>query len=542
MRIILKNIRLGLLWGLITLPTLIYSQSRPNILLAISDDQSFAHTSKAGFAVVKTPAFDRVASEGIYFTQAFAGSPGCSPSRAALLTGRHCWQLEHAGTHASQFSPKYVSYPELLAKAGYHVGYTGKPWGPGSIEASGRTENPAGPVYEGKFVDSPAGISRKDYSGNFADFMSAKKDDQPFCFWFGGHEPHRKFKKGIGLEQGKSLEDVIVPGFLPDDPEIRSDLLDYAVEIEWFDQHLGKMIALLEERGELENTLIIVSSDNGMAFPRAKANVYEYGIHVPMAMRWGNKVVGNRTVEDLVSFIDIAPTVLEVAGVEHPGEYPMRGKSLVSILESKEGGIVDRKRQAVFSSRERHSSSRYNSLSYPQRCIRTQDYLYIYNIKPERWPAGSPQKYGMGNYANKEEYEKQVLGPAHGGYHDIDACPSLDFLLANRTNPKVKPYFELAVYKRSGEEMYDIKKDPYCLNNLAYDEKYQDIAMELRKQLRKEMRETGDARLGANGDIWESYPRYSRLRTFPEPDWAKRDPAKVPDMDWLEERLRKQYE
>ena len=117
------------------------STNSPNILLAISDDQSFAHTSISGYPAIQTPSFDRVAREGVLFTQAFAASPGCSPSRAALLTGRHCWQLEHAGTHGSSFPAKYVTYPDLLEDAGYVVGFTGKGWGPGNFKASARSRS-----------------------------------------------------------------------------------------------------------------------------------------------------------------------------------------------------------------------------------------------------------------------------------------------------------------------------------------------------------------------------------------------------------------
>jgi len=316
-----------------------FAGSRPNILLAISDDQSFYHTSKAGYRAVKTPAFDRIADEGVYFTHAITASPGCSPSRAALLTGRYPWQLEHAGTHGSAFPAQYAVYPDLLEAAGYAVGFTGKGWGPGDWEVSGRTRNPAGPEFAERKMDAPEGIKNTDYAANFADFLAAREPGKPFCFWYGSSEPHRKFELGIGLKQGKRLEDAAVPAYLPDTPEIRSDLLDYCVEIEWFDRHLARMLALLEEAGELDNTIVVVTSDNGMAFPRAKANVYDGGIRMPLAIRWGAKVPGGRTVEDLVSLADLAPTFLEAAGVAHPSAAPpMAGKSLMALLESGKGG------------------------------------------------------------------------------------------------------------------------------------------------------------------------------------------------------------
>ncbi len=493
---------------------------RPNILLAISDDQSYFHTSKAGYPAIETPAFDRIANEGVYFTHAISASPGCSPSRAALLTGRYCWQLEHAGTHASSFSQKFIVYPDLLEAAGYSVGFTGKGWGPGDWRISGRERNPAGDEWNEKRMKTEEGIHDKDYAENFADFMAAREPGQPFAFWYGGHEPHRAFKEGIGLEHGKKLADVVVPPFLPDSPEIRSDILDYCYEIEWFDQQLAKMIALLEEAGELDNTIIVVTSDNGMSFPRAKANMYEFGVHMPLAIRWGDKVSGGRTVEDLVSLIDLAPTFLEATGVKHPGEKyaapPMTGTSLLSMLTGDGSGIVEPKRAAVYSARERHSSSRYKTLGYPQRGLRTRDYLYVRNFHPERWPAGAPQKYGTTEAPN----DLTVLGPMHGAYHDIDGCPSLDFLVTHREDGEIGPFFHAAVDHRPAEELFKIADDPGCMKNLADDPAYADVKAALANEMTAYLKESGDPRVMGAGDIFETYPRYSKHRYFPKPDWA----------------------
>jgi N-sulfoglucosamine sulfohydrolase len=482
---------------------------RPNILLAISDDQSFAHTSMAGYKAIHTPAFDRVATEGIWFRNAFSPSPGCSPTRAALLTGRHTWQIEQAGTHASSFPKKYVTFPDLLESSGYDIGVTGKGWGPGNWKISGRKRSPAGPGFASRKSKPPrSGMSSNDYAANFADFLEQRTDGAPFFFWYGGSEPHRVFARGAGVKAGKQLADAEPPSFLPDAPEIRSDILDYCMEIEWFDLHLARMIAMLEQNGELDNTLIIVTSDNGMAFPRAKANLYEYGIHMPLAIRWGDKVAAGRTVDDLVGFVDLTATILDVADVEHPGgQYPLSGRSMRSILESSDSGIVDPSRTAVFAARERHSSSRYNNWTYPQRAIRTNQYLYIHNFRPDRWPAGDPVVL---------KDDGTSAGP-HSGYKDIDACPSLDHLISHADDPAVGHYLTLAVAKRPAEELFDITVDPGCLNNLADDPDFADLRTSLWCRLRSTLRETGDARVIDGGDVWETYPRYSRIRRFPEP-------------------------
>ncbi|MDA1273193.1 MAG: sulfatase [Verrucomicrobia bacterium] len=508
----MKAILLGALLAVTANPRLIQSadSKRPNILIAISDDQSWLHTSALGCRAVRTPAFDRVAAQGVLFRNCFAGSPGCSPSRAALLTGRHHWQLQEAGTHASSFSREYVTFPELLETSGYDVGFTGKGWGPGNWKITGRTRNPAGPEYNQHQLKPPRkGISNNDYAANFGDFLASRSKEKPFCFWFGGHEPHRQYEPGSGVRDGKRLADISVPPFLPDTPEVRSDLLDYCVEIEWFDLHLSRIMKLLEEAGEMENTLVMVTGDNGMPFPRAKANAYEYGIHVPLAIAWPKRVPGSRTVDDLVGFVDLTATILDAANVSHPAKsgeaLAMSGRSILSILTSEKQGLVDASRKSVFSGRERHSSSRVDNLGYPCRALRSQDYLYIRNFHPERWPAGDPQKFEPNG----------SLGPMHGGYHDIDACPTLTFLIEHKTDAPIGRFLDLAVSKRPSEELYDINEDPGCLRNLALDPAFESVRKELGDTLLRYLTETGDPRTSGNPEIWETYRRYSPIRSFP---------------------------
>jgi uncharacterized sulfatase len=481
---------------------------RPNVLLAIADDQSFPHTSAAGYKAVRTPAFDRVAREGVLFANGCAASPGCSPSRAALLTGRHPWMLEHAGTHASEFPAKYPVYPDLLEQAGYHVGFTGKGWGPGNFQVSGRPRNPAGTAYQRRKTEPPyKGISANDYAANFKDFLAKRQPGQPFCFWYGSTEPHRAYEPGAGLKAGKAPADAAVPPFLPDAPEVRSDLLDYCVEIEWFDRHLGQMLQALEDAGELDNTLVIVTADDGMPFPRAKANCYEYGIHVPLAVRWpGAGGKAGRRVTDPVGFVDLTATILDAAGVMKSAQ--VEGRSLRNVLSSDRDGAVDAARDAVYASRERHSSARHDNLGYPQRCVRTRQYLYVRNFQPDRWPAGDPRVYD----------EQGNLGPEHGAYHDIDGSPTLKYLTAHHADPAVARFLTLAVARRPAEELFDVVADPGCLTNLAADPKHAAAKRDLAARLDRYLRESGDPRATGNGDVWETYRRYSPIRKFPPPD------------------------
>ncbi len=284
-------------------------------------------------------------------------------------------------------------------------------------------------------------------------------------------------------------------------PEVRSDILDYLYEIQWFDTQFGKVLAQLEQSGELDNTLIVVTADNGMSFPRAKANVYEYGIHVPLAIRWGSEIRKGVTAKDPVSLIDVYSTFLEVGKAALPA-YQIESKSLIPLLKS---GTSNR--NAAFSSRERHSSSRYNNLGYPQRCIRTSQYLFIKNYRPERWPAGDPQKYDASG----------KLEPANTAFHDIDESAD-NIVIREWQNPKIAPYFHLATDKRPFEEFYDIIKDPGCLINLITDKRYQQHITKLRSELKDYQVATNDPREHGNGDYLDSFPRLNgEIRNFPKP-------------------------
>lgn len=479
----------------------------PNILFVISDDQSYPHASAYGASFVETPGFDFVAGHGCLFANAFVTSPGSSPSRASILTGLYPWQIEEAGTHASSFPAKYECFPDMLAAAGYHVGYTGKGWGPGNWKVSGRKHNPAGPAYNRCKLSPPAkGISRIDYAGNFREFLSARQAGQPFCFWAGFNEPHRAYEKGAWKRQGKRLADVQVPAFLPDAETVRGDLLDYAVEIEWADSQLQEMLQALREAGELENTLIIVMADNGMPFPAAKANCYEYGIHVPLAVCWMAEIPGNTVSRELVSGVDLAPTICEAAGIGAK-RGGMAGHSLLPYLRGKAGGTG---RSRALAGRERHSSARYGNMGYPVRALRTADYLYIRNYAPERWPAGDPSALT----------EAGAETPLHSAYFDIDGSPTKSYLIVARDSSAVYPYFLKAVAKRPYEELYDMRADAACLHNLVGDARHAGVLEALRTEMDEELRRTGDSRYrnDPQHDVWETYPRLDgAMRRFPEP-------------------------
>jgi len=445
-------------------------ESRPSFLFCIADDWGWPHAGAYGDRVVKTPAFDRLAAEGMLFTNAYCASPSCTPSRCAILTGQAIHRIEEAGNLWSTLPAKFDVYPELLEKAGYAVGSSGKTWGPGSLEAGGRTRNPAGPS-----------------SPSFADFLKKLPEGKPFCFWFGGawhggFDPHRPFDKGSGLKAGMKLEDVAVPPFLPDTPEVRGDFLDYYLEVQRFDRDVGDVLKALEAAGRAPNTMVVVTSDNGYPWPRAKGNVYDAGARVPLVLRWPAKVKGGQKVDDFVSLTDVGPSFLRAAGLEPPAA--MTGRTL-----------LDRQgRGRVFLERERHTNSRKGNLSYPMRAVRTADHLYIRNLRPERWPAGDPEKYDI-----PDNPHPQV---DVGIFADCDQGPTKDLVIAG---PGDK-FYSLAFGKRPAEELYDLKKDPHQIDNVADRAEYAEPRAALRRELDRWMRETADPRALNDDDPWDRYP------------------------------------
>ncbi len=478
--------------------------SRPNILIAISDDHSWRHTSAQGSPFVETPNFDSVATAGFRFDNAYAGSPGCSPSRAALLTGQHHWMIGPAGTHGSSFPVHYETFVDLLEKAGYKVGFTGKGWGPGDWLAGGRDKNPAGVEYNDiKLKKAPAkGISDTDYAANFKKFMDERVESEPFYFWYGAHEPHLRYAEAGHSEEARAR--VVVPDFLPNTETSREMLLDYADEINHFDTHLGRILAMLEAAGELDNTLVIVTADNGMPMPRAKANGYDYGIHVPLAVRWGKKRAEGAVIGAPVGFVDLSATVLDAAGLDIPREFV--GESLLGLLNGEVDSLPYSR--MVFSGRERHSSSRYRNLSYPQRMMRSGDYLTVWSAKPERHPAGAPRNIVDG-----------VLSPPHSAYFDIDDSMIKRELLARKDDQYVGEFFHLAVDKRPEWQFFNVKDDPECLHDLSTDPNHAVLFAGYKKLLTYTLTDTGDPRVLGYGEVWEDYPRVrGPMRYFPKED------------------------
>jgi arylsulfatase A-like enzyme len=452
------------------------TRKRPNILLVIADDWSHGHAGAYGCNWIRTPNFDRVAREGVLFTNTFTSNPKCSPCRATILTGRNSWQLKEAVNHYSIFPNEFAVYPALLENAGYFVGMTGKGWGPGDYESTGFKHNPAGKEYH-KFNLTPptSGISPKDYARNFEFFLQQKPKDKPFCFWLGGHEPHRPYEPGSGLRAGKKLADVVVPKYLPNNRIVRSDMLDYGLEVEWFDQQLGAALKKLEEAGELDNTFILVTSDHGMPFPRVKGQIYEHGFHIPLAVRWGKNMAAGRTIDDFINTRDFAPTFMELAGLDQAGT--MTGRSFLNVLQSGKSGTVDTSRNLMLIGKERHDLGRPNNWGYPVRAIRTGEFLYVRNYEPDRWPAGNPET----NYPN------------------CDNGPTKELLVSG-----FDEYYRMSFGKRPAEELYQVSKDPENIKNLATDLEFARVKRQLQEKMEELLRAEGDPRMLGRSDFFDT--------------------------------------
>lgn len=516
-------------WTSVTSLTQAAEDARPNVLFVFADDwgrfaSAYSKIDGPGTIcdVVATPNFDRIASEGVLFRRAFVSSPSCTPCRSALLSGQHFWRTGRGAIlRGAVWDGSQPAFPLLLNDAGYHIGETYKVWSPGTpgdapfgagkfaFEKSGGkfnqfSENVTKLVAGGMPLSQAKQKLYDEALGNFDTFLKARKQGQPFFYWFGPTNVHRKWKKGSGKALWNIDADQLqgkMPAFLPDVPEVREDLADYFGEVQALDAMLGHLRNRLEELGELENTMIVVSGDHGApGFPHGKCNLYDFGSSVSLAIRW-SKAPGGRVVDDLVSLPDLAPTFLELANAKVPEQ--MTGRSLVKLLQSEKSGLVEPQRDAVFIGRERHvENARADYAPYPQRAIRTADHLYIINFHPERMPLGDHYRLSDGKEPTTEEIteETRVTLP------DEDAGPTKAWLVKARKEPKWQEHFEWVYGRRPREELYDLAKDPQQTRNVASEGEYQEIRAKLEKRLLATLQETGDPRVINDGKYFETPP------------------------------------
>ncbi len=504
---------------------------RPNIVFAFADDwgrYASAYRGHPGESsiheLIETPNFDRIAKEGALFRNAHVPAPSCTPCRSSVLTGRYFWQTGlGAILQGARWDESIPTYPLMLEEAGYHIGYTYKVWSPGvAINA---------PYGGARTAFETAGTHFNDYSHratermtevgldqaklelldevrqNFLSFLNDCSDDEPFCYWFGPTNTHRTWEQGSGKALwGLEPDDLEgrLPEFLPDVHEVREDFNDYLGECQAFDSGLGVLIEQLEAAGQLDNTIIVVSGDHGIpGFPRAKCNLYNIGTEVALAARWSGTVKPGRMVDDFVNLMDLAPTFLEAAGVPHP---EVAGNSLVPLLQSDSSGQVESDRTFVVTGRERHNASTRlgHLLPYPQRAIRTKDYLYIYNFEPDRWPLGDP--HGLDDLSAQPPPMEELLNEYMTVFPDIDKSPTKAWIIYNRAREDVAPLFWLGFGKRPQEELYDLKADPDYMTNVAGNPEYQAIRDGLNAELMQVLTEQQDPRMTESAVRFEREP------------------------------------
>ncbi|MEX0677034.1 MAG: sulfatase [Pirellulales bacterium] len=504
-------------------------EGRPNILFAFADDWGrlasvYAQLDGPGGLndVVRTPNFDRVARRGVVFRNAFVNAPSCTPCRSALLSGQYFWRTGRGAIlRGAVWDSRIPSWPLLLEGAGYHIGKTWKVWSPGrpadapyggqahAYERSGRrfnqfSQHATRMVAAGKSVDEAKQELLDEVRGNFTRFLADGKPGRPFCYFFGPTNVHRKWIKGSGSVLWGFDPDVLkgrLPAFLPDVPEVRQDLADYFGEIAAFDAALGVLVEELKKTGQLDNTLFVISGDHGPpGFPHGKCNLYDFGTRVSLAIA-GPGVQGGRVADDFVNLPDLAPTFLEAGGVSVP--QVMTARSLWPVLKSPREGLVDPERTFVVTGRERHvATARAGNLPYPQRAIRTADYLFVINFRPDRHPLGDPYRLDGQDPPTAEE----ITETTYVTLADEDAGPTKAWLVTHRDDAQWKRYFDHAYGKRPREELFDLKNDRDQMTNVAKDPKYAKVAAELRARLLAELERTGDPRLVDDGKFFETPP------------------------------------
>jgi arylsulfatase A-like enzyme len=505
------------------------ADERPNILFLFADDwgrfaSAYAEADGPGTLndAVRTPNIDRVAGEGVLFRNAFVNAPSCTPCRSALLSGQYFWRTGRGAIlQGARWNGEIPSFPHLLKDAGYHIGETYKVWSPGAPndapfgagkyafeKAGGRfnqfSENVTRMAAQGESLEDAKRALLEEVRQNFAAFLAARPANAPFCYWFGPTNVHRKWIKGSGKAMWGFNPDALkgkLPPFLPDVPEVREDLADYFGEIAAWDAGVGVLLEELHKSGEQANTLIVISGDHGApGFPHGKCNLYDFGTRVTLAIA-GPGVKGGRVVDDFVCLPDLAPTFLEAGGVAIP--EAMTGRSLWTTLKSEKSGLADPARTWVITGRERHvEMAREGYLPYPQRAIRTADYLYIVNFKPDRYPLGDPYRLDGDNPPTAEEITETTFVTLP----DEDASPTKAWLVGQRNNPQWKSLYDLAYGKRPREELYDLKSDPHQIRNVAKDPKYSAVGAELERRLMAELQRTGDPRLVDEGKFFETPP------------------------------------
>lgn len=424
--------------------------NRPNFVLILADDMAWDDLGPFGNRNVRTPNLDRLAREGMCFDQAFLTSSSCSPSRASILTGRYPHQTDAEQLHWP-IPAEQIIFPQRLKKSGYFVGAAGK-WHLGDamrdrfsdireVDTSGfQLPANAGANAGGKFVETASGDA-KSGCADWLPLLKEREKEQPFFLWLAAVDPHRPYDNQI-LEQPHSPEQVILPPYHPDTPLVRQDYTRYYDEITRLDRFVGDVINEIDQQGLTNNTVVMFFSDNGRPFPRDKTTLYDSGIRTPLIIRWPTVIKPGSRCQQLVSVVDLAPTILKLAKLPVGKNYV--GKDITSLLNGEDIEI----REAIFAEKNWHD---YEDRS---RAVRDRRYKYIINHYADL--PGTPPA----DAARSDTFKEMQRLLNEGKLPSIQA------------NPFLVP--------RPLEELYDLKTDPFELKNLAADPAHQDTLARLR--------------------------------------------------------------
>lgn len=425
-----------------------------NVLLIIADDQGL-DLGAYGNRVLRTPNLDQLAARGTLFTSAFATVSSCSPSRSVIYTGLYShsngmYGLAH-DVHNQHLLPTVRTLPQLLKAAGYRTALVGK---------KHILPEDALPFDEELAPERPGIRDVAFMAGEARRFMAASAD-RPFLLIVGYSDPHRAERNFGNTREWPGIQretydpaKVVVPAHLPDLPEVRRDLADYYESISRLDSGVGLLLAALRAAGHGSDTLVIYLSDNGRAFPGAKTTLYDAGIHLPLIVASPMQAKHGVRNDAMVSWIDILPTILDWAGV--PKTQPLPGRSILPILEQSNPPGWDR----AFASHNFHEIQQY----YPMRALRTREFKYIVNLAaPLEFPIA-------GDVASSPSWRAIEALPAAG--------------LGARTTQ--------AFLHRPLEELYDLRKDPDEVRNLADDPAHRAVLERMRAEMTKFRADTKD--------------------------------------------------
>ena len=506
----------------------VHAAERPNILFVFADDwgryaSAYGVAEPHGLnAIVQTPNFDRVAACGVLFTRAFVNSPSCTPCRSSLLSGQYFWRTGRGAIlQGAVWDSSIPAFPLLLQESGYRIGHSAKVWSPGTpvnapIGAAKTAFNKHGNQFNtfSQHVFSAENPERKqqelldEVRGNFQDFLKTRMADEPFLYWWGPTNTHRTWMQGSGKNRwGIDPESLAgkLPKWLPDVPVVREDVADYLGQVQAVDAGLGVLLNELETRGQLADTLIIVSGDHGMpGVPHGKCNLYDSGTAVSLAVSWPGQIPAGRIVEDFVSLPDLAPTLLDAGGVAVPDV--MTGRSLMPVLKATDNGLIDANRDHVIIGRERHvANARPDFLPYPQRAIRTAEFLYVRNFKPDRWPMGVAPGFGLPE--GPMPSTKVLDARTSAAFGDMDASPTKTWLLTDGlSDPQYRHFIEMEFMRRPEEELYDLKNDPDQIHNVARRPEFAGAGSQLWDRLLTILKDSNDPRVTGDGSTFDSPP------------------------------------